>query len=92
MPLSTGGSFTGVTVSTIHGWSLDVLLDTVRETLDLAKIRTVDIGDLPLDDLASCHYTERDLADHTHDERRCKQCRSRPLGGNQVEASPSPVR
>ena len=30
-----------------HGWSLDVLLDTVRETLDLAKIRTVDIGDLP---------------------------------------------
>jgi len=30
-----------------RGWSLDVLLDTVRETLDLAKIRTVDIGDLP---------------------------------------------
>jgi hypothetical protein len=30
-----------------QGWSLDILLDTVRETLDLAKIRTVDLGDLP---------------------------------------------
>jgi hypothetical protein len=30
-----------------QGWSLDVLLDTVRETLELAKIRTVDLGDLP---------------------------------------------
>jgi hypothetical protein len=30
-----------------RGWSLDVLLDTVKETLDLAKIRTVDLGDLP---------------------------------------------
>ena len=29
------------------GWSLDILFDTVRETLDLAKIRTVDLGDLP---------------------------------------------
>jgi len=29
------------------GWSLDVLFDTVKETLDLAKIRTVDLGDLP---------------------------------------------
>jgi hypothetical protein len=29
------------------GWSLDVLLDVVRETLELAKIRTVDLGDLP---------------------------------------------
>jgi len=30
-----------------QGWSPDVLLDVVRETLDLAKIRTVDLGDLP---------------------------------------------
>jgi len=29
-----------------QGWSIDVLLDTVRETLDLAKIRPVDTGDL----------------------------------------------
>ena len=29
-----------------QGWSIDVLLDTVRETLDLAKIRPVDPGDL----------------------------------------------
>jgi hypothetical protein len=29
------------------GWSTDVLLDTLKETLDLAKIRTVDLGDLP---------------------------------------------
>ena len=29
------------------GWSLDVLLDVVQETLELAKIRTVDLGDLP---------------------------------------------
>lgn len=29
-----------------QGWSLDVLFDTVRETLELAKIRTVDLGDL----------------------------------------------
>ena len=29
------------------GWSLDILFDTVKETLDLAKIRTVDVGDLP---------------------------------------------
>jgi hypothetical protein len=29
------------------GWSLDILFDTVRETLDLAKMRTVDLGDLP---------------------------------------------
>jgi hypothetical protein len=28
------------------GWSFDVLLDTVRETLDLAKIRPVDLGEL----------------------------------------------
>jgi hypothetical protein len=30
-----------------HGWSLDVLLDVVTETLELAKIRSVDLGDLP---------------------------------------------
>ncbi len=30
-----------------QGWSLDILLDTVKETLDLAKIRTADLGDLP---------------------------------------------
>ena len=30
-----------------QGWSLDVLLDTVQETLQLAKIRTIDLGDLP---------------------------------------------
>jgi len=30
-----------------RGWSLDVLLDVVRETLDLAKMRGVDLGDLP---------------------------------------------
>jgi hypothetical protein len=29
------------------GWSLDVLLDVVRETLEMAKIRAVDLGDLP---------------------------------------------
>jgi hypothetical protein len=29
------------------GWSLDILFDVVQETLDLAKIRTVDLGDLP---------------------------------------------
>jgi hypothetical protein len=29
-----------------QGWSLDVLFDTVKETLELAKIRTVDLGDL----------------------------------------------
>jgi len=29
------------------GWSLDVLLDVVQETLELAKIRSVDLGDLP---------------------------------------------
>jgi hypothetical protein len=29
------------------GWSLDILFDTVTETLDLAKMRTVDLGDLP---------------------------------------------
>jgi hypothetical protein len=28
-------------------WSLDVLLDIVRETLELAKVRAVDLGDLP---------------------------------------------
>jgi hypothetical protein len=28
-------------------WSADVLVDIVQETLDLAKIRTVDLGDLP---------------------------------------------
>lgn len=28
-------------------WSLDVLLDVVMETLNLAKMRTVDLGDLP---------------------------------------------
>jgi hypothetical protein len=28
------------------GWSFDVLFDTVKETLELAKIRTVDSGDL----------------------------------------------
>jgi hypothetical protein len=30
-----------------RGWSLDVLLDVVKETLELAKIRSVDLGDLP---------------------------------------------
>jgi hypothetical protein len=30
-----------------RGWSLDILLDVVRETLELAKIRCVDLGDLP---------------------------------------------
>jgi hypothetical protein len=30
-----------------RGWSLDVVLDVVRETLDLAKMRGVDLGDLP---------------------------------------------
>jgi hypothetical protein len=30
-----------------QGWSFDILLDTVRETLELAKIRTLDLGDLP---------------------------------------------
>jgi hypothetical protein len=29
------------------GWSLDILFDVVSETLDLAKMRTVDLGDLP---------------------------------------------
>jgi hypothetical protein len=29
------------------GWSYDVLFDVVQETLDLAKIRTIDLGDLP---------------------------------------------
>lgn len=29
------------------GWSLDILLDVVKETLELAKIRSVDLGDLP---------------------------------------------
>ncbi len=29
------------------GWSLDILYDVVQETLNLAKIRTVDLGDLP---------------------------------------------
>jgi hypothetical protein len=29
------------------GWSLDILYDVVSETLDLAKMRTVDLGDLP---------------------------------------------
>jgi hypothetical protein len=29
------------------GWSLDVLSDVLTETLNLAKIRTVDLGDLP---------------------------------------------
>jgi hypothetical protein len=28
------------------GWSLDVLLDVVKETLELAKVRMVDLGDL----------------------------------------------
>jgi hypothetical protein len=28
------------------GWSIDILFDTVKETLDLAKIRSVDLGDL----------------------------------------------
>jgi hypothetical protein len=32
---------------TSAGWSLDVLFDVVQETLDLAKIRTVDLGDVP---------------------------------------------
>ena len=29
------------------GWSLDILFDVVHETLTLAKVRTVDLGDLP---------------------------------------------
>ena len=29
-----------------RGWSLDILFDTVKETLELAKIRPVDLGDL----------------------------------------------
>ena len=29
------------------GWSLDILLDVVKETLEMAKIRSVDLGDLP---------------------------------------------
>ncbi|MEO8368638.1 MAG: hypothetical protein ABI806_05530 [Candidatus Solibacter sp.] len=29
-----------------RGWSFDILLDTVKETLELAKIRPVDLGDL----------------------------------------------
>jgi hypothetical protein len=29
------------------GWSLDILSDVLVETLNLAKIRTVDLGDLP---------------------------------------------
>lgn len=28
-------------------WSLDILIDTLQETLDLAKVRMVDLGDLP---------------------------------------------
>jgi hypothetical protein len=28
------------------GWSLDVLLDVLKETLELAKVRMVDLGDL----------------------------------------------
>jgi hypothetical protein len=28
-------------------WSLDVLFDVVQETLELAKVRSVDLGDLP---------------------------------------------
>jgi hypothetical protein len=28
------------------GWSLDILLDVVQETLELAKVRMVDLGDL----------------------------------------------
>jgi hypothetical protein len=32
---------------TSKGWSIDVLLDVVKETLELAKIRNVDLGDLP---------------------------------------------
>jgi hypothetical protein len=29
------------------GWSIDILLDVVKETLEMAKIRCVDLGDLP---------------------------------------------
>jgi hypothetical protein len=31
----------------IAGWSLDVLFDVVQETFEMAKIRSVDLGDLP---------------------------------------------
>jgi len=37
----------GVAPDPTIGWSLDVLFDVVRETLELAKIRSVDLGDLP---------------------------------------------
>jgi hypothetical protein len=30
-----------------RGWALDFLFDVVQETLELAKMRTVDLGDLP---------------------------------------------
>jgi hypothetical protein len=30
-----------------RGWSLDVLHDVITETLELAKLRSMDLGDLP---------------------------------------------
>lgn len=37
----------GVAPDLSKGWSIDVLFDVLQETLDLAKTRTVDLGDLP---------------------------------------------
>jgi hypothetical protein len=47
-----------------RGWTADTLALVVRDTLELAKLRAVDLGDLPLLDDVLPGVRLRPLADH----------------------------